>query len=165
MDLDKKALKSKLLEIAQRESLKFGEDLNKQMQKNVKLEKNNTEKWVKIIYLGGDFERVPVDKASFEQILRQFSKDKKIADYKIIVEKDFVQFQFKDAKIVDQVYNHYYNLFFGNTQQQMVNSYLTKYINELLEEGCATGSCGCSDESCGAHDHGDESEKVDKKNK
>ena len=74
MDLDKKALKSKLLEIAQRESLKFGEDLNKQMQKNVKLEKNNTEKWVKIIYLGGDFERVPVDKASFEQILRQFSK-------------------------------------------------------------------------------------------
>ena len=47
----------------------------------------------------------------------------------------------------------------------MVNAYLTKYINELLEEGCATGSCGCSDESCGAHDHGDESEKVDKKNK
>ncbi|NVM54796.1 MAG: hypothetical protein HWN66_13925 [Candidatus Helarchaeota archaeon] len=149
MALDRDALKQRLLEIARQESIKFGADVKKEMKKTIKLEKNKAEKWVKIIYVGENIQRTPIDKESFEILLGQFSKDRKPVAYEIINEKDFVKFQFKDEEIVDKVYNHYDSFFFGNLQQQTVNAFFTKYINELLDEGCATGTCGChSSDTC-----------------
>ncbi len=149
MDFDRSALKKRLLEIARRESIKFGEDAIELMKKNIKLEQNLVDKWVKIIYIGGDIKRQAIDKESFEELLRKFASNGTIPEYGIIEGKDYIQFQFKDEEIVRKVHDHYHNFFFGNMQQQLVNDHLAKYINELIDEGCATGSCGCdAQESC-----------------
>lgn len=143
VDLDRAALKERLLEIARQESVKFGKDTVNQMKKKVKLEKNLKEKWVKIIYIGEKVKREPVERERFEQLLSQLSTDGEKPDYEIINENDFIKFQFKDEEIVNKVYDHYDNFFFGDMQKQVVNAFLTKYIAELMDEGCATGSCGC----------------------
>ena len=148
MDDDKQALKNRLLEMAKQEAIKFGKDVNREMEKNIKLEKNMTEKWVKIIYVGEKLKREAINKESFEQLLSEFSTDGKPVEYEIIEEKDFLQFQFKDEEIVEKVYNHYNNFFFGNLQQEMVISFLTRYINDLMDEGCATGACGVTPAAC-----------------
>ncbi len=152
MEMDRTALKKQLLEIARREALKYGEDITTQMRKTVKLEKNLPEKWVKIIYIGKEGERSSIDKESFEDTLVTLT-DGEIPEYEIIEDPDYVQFQFQEEGIVDKVYNHYYQFFFGNMQQQVVESFLTKYIDDLMDDGCDTGSCGCSGGSCGAHGH------------
>lgn len=150
MDLDRDALKKRLLEIARKESIKFGEDTTKEMKKKVKLDKNLDEKWVKIIYFG-EIKRQPVERERFNELLYKISTGGDLPEYEIINEKDSIKFQFKDEEIVNKVYDHYDNFFFGDMQQQVVNDFLTKYINDLMDEGCATGSCNCgcgADESC-----------------
>ena len=148
MVMDREALKARLLEIAKRESIKFGKDVSKEMKENIKLEKNEAEKWVKIIYIGKEIKRKPISREGFEQLLSQIVSGGKLPEFEIINGENHVKFQFQDKDIVIKVYNHYNSFFFGNLQQQTVNSFLTKYITELLDEGCATGECGC-------HSHGD----------
>lgn len=149
MDFDKTELKKKLLEMAKEESNKFGEDLNKEMENKIGLEKSESEKWVKIIYLDENIKREPIDQTSFEQLLSQLSPDSAPIAFEIIESDNFVQFQFQEEDIVNKVYDHYYNFFFGTLQQEMLNEYLEKYIGDLMDEGCATGSCEThQSESC-----------------
>lgn len=151
MEYDKKGLKNKLMEIARQQAAKFGEDMTKEMKKNVKLEKDDTEKWVKIIYIGKDIKRNPINKESFEQLLGQLSPDGKVPAYQIVDDVDSIQFKFEDREIVAKVYDHYNNFFFGTLQENIVNDYLLKYITEMIDEGCATGACSHThlDDSCG----------------
>ncbi|MHA1266874.1 MAG: hypothetical protein ACTSRS_16675 [Candidatus Helarchaeota archaeon] len=142
MEYNNQEIKERLLEIAKQQSIKFGQDMTKEMKKNIRLEKNEKENWVRIVYIGDNIKRNAINKESFEELLKRLSPNKKIPVYDIIDEQTYVQFQFQDPKITNKVYEHYHNFFFGTLQQQAINEYLVKYINELLDEGCATGSCG-----------------------
>jgi hypothetical protein len=154
MEFDKTELKKKLLEMAKQESLKFGQDLNKEMENKIGLEKSESEKWVKIIYLDENIKREPIDQTSFEQLLEQLSPSGAPIQFEIIENENYVQFQFQEEDIVNRVYDYYHDFFFGTLQQEMLNEYLEKYISELMDEGCATGSCGASQsESCSTCDH------------
>jgi hypothetical protein len=148
MDLEKDALKNRLLELAKKEAIKFGADMGKEIKKNIKLEKNSQEKWMKIVYIGEKVKRTPINKESFEILLAELFPDRELPAFTIVDEKDSIKFQFEEEEVMEKVFDHYTNFFFGNMQQQVVESYLTKYISELLDEGCATGTCGCSDHSC-----------------
>jgi len=161
MDPEKESLKNRLLEIAKRESIKFREDTTQEMRKNIQLEKNENEKWVKIIYIGSNIQRQPIDRESFKNLLTQLSDEGKTAEFEIFEEENFVKFQLKDEAILNKVYNHYNNFFFGNIQQQVVQSFLTKYIHEMLDEGCATGACSCQSGSCDTDDTDVPSDEVD----
>jgi len=157
MDFDKTELKKKLLEMAKQESIKFGHDMNKEMTKNVKLEKSDSEKWVKIIYLGKSVKREPIDKTHFEQLLSQLTGDKGPVEYKIIEKGDYVQLQFQDRKLIDKVYDHYQNFFFGGLPQELLNTFLSNYISQLMDEGCGTGSCGTDhSNSCSTCHHSED---------
>jgi hypothetical protein len=162
MDLDNEALKSRLLEIARREAAKFGEDTIKEMHKNIKLEKNTSEKWFKIIYVGKNVQRQPINKDSFRNLLTQLSPDGNSIEFEIFNEENDIKFQFKNEDIVNKVYDHYNNFFFGNMQQEVVQSFLTNYIHEMLDEGCATGACSCHSDSCDTCDTDIPSDEIDK---
>lgn len=144
--MNREALKARLLKIAQRESLKFGRDVSQEMKQNIKLEKNEGEKWVKIIYIGTEIKRKSIDRENFKVLLRQIVPEGELPTFEILEEEDHVKLQFDETEIANRVYNHYNGFFFGNLQAEVVNDYLTKYIKEMLEEGCATGAC--------SHDHG-----------
>lgn len=146
--MDRDALKARLLEMVRRESIKFGKDVSKEMKENIKLEKNEAEKWVKIIYIGDKIKRKPIMREGLEQLLSQIVSGGEIPEFEIINEENHVKFQFQDKDIVIKVYNHYNSFFFGDIQQQTVNAFLTKQVSELMDDGCATGECGC-------HSHGD----------
>ena len=149
MEFDKTALKEKLLEMAKQEAIKFGQDMTKEMENKIGLEKSESEKWVKIIYLDESLEREPMDKTVFEQLLSQLAPDRESVEFEIIEGENQIQFQFQEEDIVNKVYDHYYNFFFGTLQQKMLNEYLEKYISELMDEGCGTGSCAM--DTCDTH--------------
>ena len=160
MDFDKTELKKRLLEMAKQESIKFGQDMTKEMTKNVKLEKSDSENWVKIIYLGKDVKREPIDKTHFEQLLTQLTGDKQPIEYEIIENDDNVQFKFKNRKLVDKVYDHYQKFFFGVLPQELLNTFLSNYIDQLMDEGCGTGSCGIDQsDSCSTCHHSEDQDK------
>lgn len=157
MDFDKNELKKRLLEMARQESLKFGQDMNKEMVKNIKVEKSDSEKWVKITYIGKGVKREPIDKTHFEQLLTQLTGEKGPFDYKIIENADNVQFHFKNGAYVTRVYEHYRNFFFGGFPQEFLNTFLNNYINQLMDEGCGTGSCGTDNaDSCSTCHHSED---------
>ncbi|MFX1294708.1 MAG: hypothetical protein ACFFD2_07620 [Promethearchaeota archaeon] len=162
MALDRKVLKKKLLAIAKQQSIKLEEEVQKQIRKSIKLEKNKNEKWVKIIYLGGNIRRKPINEEGFKRILNLYLKNGEMVEYEIINREDFIKFQFKDDEIVEKIYNHYNNFFFGNMRRQAVNNYLTKYINDLIEEGCATGTCGAESDNNSTYISSDESNNSSK---
>ncbi len=167
MSKDLEALKVRLLKIAQQESLKFGKDVSEEMKRNIKLEKNDGEKWVKIIYIGTEIKRKSIDKESFKVLLRQIVPEGELPKFEIFEKDDHIKLQFDEAEVANKVYNHYNGFFFGNLQADVVNNYLTKYIKEMLDEGCATGACGhdhaadtsCSGGSCGCAPLDDSKEK------
>ena len=148
MDLENEALKQRLLELAKREAVKFGADMGKEMKRNIRLDKDSQEKWMRIVYIGEKIKRTPINKESFKLLLGDLFPDREIPSFTIVNEEDSVKFQFEEANVMEKVYDHYTNFFFGNMQQQVVESYLTKYIHELIDGGCASGTCGCSDHSC-----------------
>lgn len=160
MDLDKTELKKRLLEMAKQESIKFGQDMNKEMTKNIKVEKSDSEKWVRITYIGKGVKRERIDKTHFEQLLMQLTNDKGPIDYEIIENEDNVQIQFKNGDLVNKVYEHYRKFFFGGLPQELLNTYLNNYINQLMDEGCGTGSCTMDhSDSCSTCAHSEDQDR------
>ena len=103
-------------------------------------------KWVKIIYIGTEIKRKSIDRENFKVLLRQIVPEGELPTFEIVEEEDHVKLQFDETDVANKVYNHYNGFFFGNLQAKLVNDYLTKYIKDMLDEGCATGAC--------SHDHG-----------
>jgi hypothetical protein len=160
MDFDKDALKKRLLEMAKQESIKFGQDMTQEMTRNVKVEKNDLEKWVKIIYLGNGVKREPVNRTHFEQLLTQLTGEKGPIEYKITENEDNVQFQLQNGDLVTKVYDHYRNFFFGELPKELLNTFLNNYINQLMDEGCGTGSCEMDrSDSCSTCHHSEDQDE------
>ena len=106
MEDEQSALKQRLMEIAKTQSALIGQDINKTMEKSVKLEKNEAEKWVKITFLTGP--GMQFSSENFGMFLSQFTEGGKPAKYELIEEGNTLVFQFEDEYLVDRVYQYYH---------------------------------------------------------
>ena len=151
MDSQQEELKDRLLKIAREQSVAIGRDINKTMQESIKLEKNETEKWVKITFLKEQEMGLMFNRENFDKFIGQFTLDGKPIEYEMVEESNFLLFKFQDAFVVDKVYDYYDYFFFGDFQSQQINTMLNSYIQDLMHETTcsAGGDCSCG---CGQHD-------------
>ncbi len=145
MDEQQEALKRRLLEIAKTESAKIGADINRTMKESIKLEKSDTEKWVKITFLKMQQIGLMFNKDNFDRFLNQFSEDGTPVEYELIEQNNTLLFKFQDEALVEKVYAYYHYFFFGDFQAEQINRMLNQYIEELMHDlSCASGACQCN---------------------